>query len=181
MKVKRRTVWLLTLLSLAAVISVYYVFDPARNVDLSTIFTDGTLKQTNLSGVEDDEKIQTTTSESYLFEELRMEMSNKRDQLREQLTQKMASSEYSVEEKNEAYNEINELIKQESSEAMLEMLVEALGYSDALVQVENGKVGVTVLSNDNITAKQANEIIYTVRTQLEEISDVTVKASSNYY
>ena len=180
MKVKRRTVWLLTLLSLAAVISVYYLFDPARDVDLSTIFTDGTLDGTTLTGVDDD-KIQTTSSESYLFEELRMEMSNKRDQLREQLTQKMASSEYTVEEKNEAYNEINALIEQESSEAMLEMLIEALGYSDALVQVENGKVGVTVLTKDNITSKQANEIIYTVRTQMEDISDVTVKGSSNYY
>ena len=180
MKVKRRTVWLLTLLSLAAVISVYYLFDPARDVDLSTIFTDGSLEDTTLTGVDDD-KLQTATSDSYLFEELRMEMSNKRDQLREQLTQKMASSEYTVEEKNEAYNEINALIEQESSEAMLEMLIEALGYSDALVQVESGKVGVTVLTKDNITSKQANEIIYTVRTQMEDISDVTVKASSNYY
>ena len=180
MKVKRRTVWLLTLLSLAAVISVYYVFDPARDVNLSTIWSDDTLKETTLTGV-DNKEIETKSSESYLFDELRMEMSNKRDQVREQLTQKIASSDYSADEKSEAYNEINKLIEQESSESMLEMLVESLGYSDALVQVEDEKVSVTVLTNDNITSKQANEIIFTVRSELEDITDVSVKASSDYY
>ncbi len=52
MKVKRRTVWLLTLLSLAAVISVYYVFEPNRNVDLMTIFTDDTLEETTLTNAD---------------------------------------------------------------------------------------------------------------------------------
>lgn len=98
MKVKRRTVWLLTLLSLAAVISVYYVFEPDRNVDLATIFTDDTLQETTLTGV-DDEEITATTSESYLFDEMRMEISNERSQLRDQLTQKIASDQYTAEEK----------------------------------------------------------------------------------
>ncbi|MBD8026101.1 SpoIIIAH-like family protein [Ureibacillus sp. Re31] len=179
MKVKRRTVWLLTLLSLAAVISVYYVFEPNRDVDLATIFSDDALKETTLTGV-DEEKMTTTTSESYLFEEMRMEKSNERDQLREQLTQKIASDEYSAEEKNEAFNEMNALIEQESSESMLEMLIESLGYSDALVRVEDDKVAVTVLS-DEISKQQANEIIFTVRSELEDVSDVQVNVESNYY
>lgn len=179
MKVKRRTVWLLTLLSLAAVISVYYVFEPNRNVDLMTFFTDDTLKETTLTGV-DEEKVTTTTSESYLFEELRMEISNERDQLREQLSTKIGSDQYTAEEKNEAYNEMNALIGQESSESMLEMLIKSLGYSDALVQVTSDKVDVTVLT-DEISKQQANEIIYIVRSELEEITDVSVKVSSNYY
>ena len=179
MKVKRRTVWLLTLLSLAAVISVYYVFEPNRDVDLMTIFTDDTLQETTLTGV-DDEEITATTSESYLFDELRMEVSNERSQLRDQLTQKIASDQYTAEEKNEAFNQMNALIEQESSEAMLEMLIESLGYSDALVRVKDEKAQVTVLS-DEISKEQANEIIYVVRSELEEISDVTVNVQSNYY
>ena len=179
MKVKRRTVWLLTLLSLAAVISVYYVFEPNRNVDLLTIFTDDTLQETTLTSV-DEKEITTTTSESYLFDEMRMEKSNERSKLRDQLTQKIASDDYTAEEKNEAFNEMNALIQQESSEAMLEMLIESLGYSDALVRVEDEKVAVTVLS-DEISKQQANEIIYIVRSELEDISDVSVTVSSNYY
>jgi len=178
MKVKRRTVWLLTLLSLAAVISVYYVFEPNRNVNLMTLFTDENLNETSLTGVEEGITT-TTTSESHLFEDLRMEIANERSQLREQLTKKMASDEYTTEEKNEAYNEMNELIKRESSEAMLEMLIEALGYSDALVQVKDDKVQVTVLS-DEISKAQANDIIFLVRQEIEEMNDVTVSVQSDY-
>lgn len=75
---------------------------------------------------------------------------------------------------------MNALIEQESSEAMLEMLIESLGYSDALVRVEDEKVAVTVLS-DEISKQQANEIIFIVRSELEDISDVSVSVSSNYY
>ncbi len=178
MKVKRRTVWLLTLLSLAAVISVYYVFEPNRNVDLATIFTDDTLQETTLTGVTEEE-ITTTTSESYLFDEMRMEVSNERDQLRTQLTDKIASDDYTAEEKSAAYNEMNALIAQESSESMLEMLIESIGYSDALVRISDDKVAVSVLT-DELSSAQANEIIYIVKSEIED-AQVTVNPESNYY
>lgn len=178
MKVKRRTVWLLTLLSLAAVISVFYVFDPNRNVELSTIFTDGTLEETSLTGL-DQETVTTSTSESHLFEDMRLELSNERSQIRDQLTQKIGSDEATAEEKNKAYSEMNALIKNESSEAMLEMLIEALGYSDALVRINDDKALVTVLT-DEISPKQANQIAFIVRSELEEVTNVMVDASSEY-
>ncbi|MFC7684747.1 SpoIIIAH-like family protein [Ureibacillus sp. GCM10028918] len=178
MKVKRRTVWLLTLLSLAAVISVYYVFEPNRSVDLTTIFTDDTLQETTLTGVTEEE-ITTTTSESYLFDEMRMEVSNERDQLRTQLTEKIASDDYTAEEKSAAYNEMNALIAQESSESMLEMLIESIGYSDALVRINEEKVAVSVLTEE-LSSAQANEIIYIVKSEIED-AQVTVNPESNYY
>lgn len=180
MKVKRRTVWLLTLLSLAAVISVYYVFEPNRNLDLMTIFTDDTLEETTLTNLDEETTTTSTVTESHLFEDLRMEIANERSQLREQLTQKMASDQYTAEEKNEAYNEMNELIQRETAEAMLEMLIEQIGYSDALVQVKDDKVQVTVLS-DEISKAQADKIIYIVRQNVEDIQNVTVSVQSNYY
>lgn len=180
MKVKRRTVWLLTLLSLAAVISVYYVVEPNRNVNLMTIFTDDTLEETTLTNADEEITTSTVSSESHLFDDLRMEIANERSQLKEQLTKKIASDQYTAEEKNEAFNEMNELIKRESAEAMLEMLIESLGYSDALVHVKDDKVQVTVLS-DEISKAQANEIIYLVRQKVDDIQDVTVSVQSNYY
>ena len=179
MKVKRRTVWLLTLLSLAAVISVYYVFEPNRNVDLATIFTDDTLQETTLTGVTEEE-LTTTSSESYLFEDMRMEVSNERDQLRTQLTDKIASDDFTAEEKSQAYNDMNKLIKLESSESMLEMLIESLGYSDAFVRINDDKAQVTVLT-DEISASQVNEIVYIVMSESEDVSEVQVKPTSDYY
>lgn len=75
---------------------------------------------------------------------------------------------------------MNNLIKRESAEAMLEMLIESLGYSDALVHVKDDKVQVTVLS-DELSKAQANEIIYLVRQKIDDVQDVTVSVQSNYY
>lgn len=179
MRVKRRTVWFLTLISLAAVISVYY-YMPTKPFDGLAIFTDDPLKETSLSGVSDKEDTKAVTSQSHLFEEMRMEMNSERSQLREQLTQKIASDQYTAEEKNQAYTDIEQLIKQESNEAMLEMLVRSLGYSDALVRTEGTKVLVTVMA-DELSKAEANDIVYLIRTELEEVSDVTVNLQSSAY
>ncbi len=92
----------------------------------------------------------------------------------------MHLDDFTSEEKNEAFNELNKLIKQESSEAMLEMLIKSLGYSDAFVRVEADKAQVTVLS-DELSTKQANDIIFTVMTKVDDISDVNVDFQSSYY
>ncbi|MEK4229902.1 SpoIIIAH-like family protein [Solibacillus sp. FSL H8-0538] len=178
MKVKKKTVWLLTLFSLVAVISVYYVFEVDRGANILTIFTDDTLNETQIFGV-DDEQTTTVNSESDLFQEMRLELSNKRSQLREQLTQKIASEQHTAEEKSEAFNEMDALIKTESSEAMLEMLIKSVGYTDALVRIEEEKVAVTVMS-DEMSKEQANEIVYLVKSELDEKIQVSVDIQSMY-
>ncbi|RKJ19979.1 SpoIIIAH-like family protein, partial [Butyricicoccus sp. 1XD8-22] len=75
---------------------------------------------------------------------------------------------------------MNALIKQESSEAMLEMVIKSLGYSDALVRIEGEKAQVTVLT-DELTTQQANEIIFKVRSELEEVQEVSVNPQTSYY
>ncbi|MGY3187290.1 SpoIIIAH-like family protein [Lysinibacillus sp. TE18511] len=183
MRVRRRTVWFMTLLSLVAVISVYYLVDPAKQFNGLTIFTDDTLQQTAVTGVTDQEatkegETKEVSSPSHLFEEMRMQVSDERSQLREQLTQKIGSQEASAEEKNKAYNDMDSLIKQESAEAMLEMLIKSLGYSDAFVKADGDKVSVTVMAEE-LSKSQANEIIYLVRTEMEGANDVQVKFSAN--
>ncbi|MEG0260736.1 MAG: SpoIIIAH-like family protein [Lysinibacillus sp.] len=181
MRVRRRTVWFMTLLSLAAVISVYYLVDPAKNFNGFTLFSDDTLKETSISGLTGDSskgEKKEVSSPSHLFEEMRMEKTNARSELRQQLEAKIGSESHTVEEKNKAYNEIDALIKQDTEEAMLEMLVKALGYSDAFVRAEGQKVSVTVMSEEYSKAK-ANDIIYLVKTELETAKDVNVNFKSN--
>ena len=177
MKVKKRTVWFLTLVCLTAVISVYYLFEKPDDFSFTTIFTDDSLDGAILTGVDEAE---TTQTDSYAFEEFRLEMSNERSQLREQLTQKMASDEYTAEEKSAAFDEMNALIEQESNEAMLEMLVKSLGYSDALVRIDDKKVNVTVMSEE-MSKQQANEIVHLVMTELDSSIQVSVDNSPKYY
>ncbi|MBD8037006.1 MULTISPECIES: SpoIIIAH-like family protein [Solibacillus] len=172
MKVKKRTVWFLTLVSLVAVISVFYIFED-NTPNILTIFSDEAINETDILGV-NKELTQPVNSESDLFQEVRLEQANKRSQLKAQLTQKIASDEYSAEEKNTAFNEMDELIKLESSEAMLEMLIKSIGYSDALVRIDEEKVMVTVMS-DEISKQQASEIMYIVRSEFNDYVNVQVK------
>ncbi|MGE7999384.1 SpoIIIAH-like family protein [Lysinibacillus sp. NPDC093190] len=185
MRVRRRTVWFMTLLSLVAVISVYYLVDPAKQFNGLTIFTDDSLQQTAVTGVTDQEaakegETKEVSSPSHLFEEMRMQVSDERSQLREQLTTKIGSKDYTAEEKSKAYNDMDNLIKQESSEAMLEMLIKSSGYSDAFVKADGDKVSVTVMAEE-LSKAQANEIIYLVKTEMEGANDVQVKFSANNY
>lgn len=174
---KKRTVWFLTLVCLTAVISVYYVFERPSDFNLTTIFTDKNLDETILTGINEEETVQT---DNYLFDEMRLEMDNERSQLREQYTEKIASGQATAEEKSEAYTAMNELIKRESSESMLEMLVKSLGYTDALVRIDEDKVAVTVMSSE-VSKQQANEIIYIVKSELADAIQVSVNFQSDYY
>lgn len=174
MKVKKRTVWFFTLASLVAVISVFYIFEDRNTPNLLSIFTEDAIDETEILGVSQN-GTQTVTAESEMFQQMRLEASNKRSQLREQLTQKAASTELTAEEKNQAFNDMEELIKLENSEAMLEMVVKSLGYDDALVRVEDQDVKVTVMS-DEVSKQQINEIVYMVLSEMNE----DVKVMVNY-
>ena len=176
MKVKKKTVWFLTLFSLVAVISVYYFAEGNRTANILSVFTENTLDETSILGIEEKK---TVNSESDLFQEMRLEMSNQRSQLREQLTQKIASEQHTVEEKNNAFNEMDALIKQESAEAMLEMLIKAIGYSDVLVRIEEESVAVKVMA-DEMSKQQVNEIVYIVLSEMDESVKVTVDMQPHF-
>lgn len=177
MRTNKRTVWFLTLLSLVAVISISYMNKKAPlPFEGITIFGDSSnpaeLKE---KGAEDGK--QPVFAESYLFENMRMEVSNERSQLRDQLTTKLNEAEES-EAKNAAYDEMEALIKQESTESLLEMQIVALGYTDAFVRTNGSNAEVTVLSDESLSAKQAEEITYLIMTSWEDARKVKVDTKS---
>ncbi|KXH87481.1 SpoIIIAH-like family protein [Sporosarcina sp. HYO08] len=177
MKTNKRTVWFLTLLSLVAVISIYYVKEKApMPFDGIAIFSKETRDATNLTEkASDPTKTTPVFAEGVLFEEMRMQVRDERSQIKDQLTDKMLSSDYTSEEKNAAFDEMAKMTKQESAEALMEMQIKALGYPDAFVRKDEGKVNVTVLSSeDGHSAEMAEEIIHYVKTSWEDAQVVQV-------
>ena len=179
MKARKRTVWFLTLFSLTAVISVFYFFDPTRDLSIQTIFSDGTLGGTTIGNDADDDQL-AVTSDNYLFEDMRMELSNQRSQLREQYLAKINSEQITAEEKSETFTLLNYLIEQESSEAMAEMQIKGIGYSDAFVKIEDEQISVTVMSEE-LSKEKINEIIVLMKNEIDKNALVTVNVKSNYY
>lgn len=174
MRTNKRTVWFLTLLSLVAVISIYYVNKQGpMPFDGMQIFD----KESNAIIVKENEEgadQQPVFAESYLLEEMRMEVRNERSKINEQLTTKINSADYTAVEKNEAFDEMALLTKRDSAEALMEMQIKALGYPDAFVQTDGSIVNVTVLTEDGHSLKQGNEITHLVMSSWEEAKKVKV-------
>lgn len=174
MRTSKRTVWFLTLLSLVAVISIYYVNKKApMPFDGIQIF-DNAPNPAEVTEKTDDPDQKPVFAESYLLEEMRMEVRNERSKINEQLTTKINSSEYTAVEKNDAFDEMALLTKRDSAETLMEMQIKALGYPDAFVRTDGNTANVTVLSEDGHSAQQSNEIIHLVMSSWEEAKKVTV-------
>ena len=106
MKTNKRTVWFLTLLSLVAVISIYYINSKGNMpFDGIYVFTNDTGDKTKLTEKNETDKTP-VFAESYKFEEMRMTVRNERSKLMDQLTTKIISPDHTIVEKNEAYDEM---------------------------------------------------------------------------
>ena len=110
-----------------------------------------------------------------VFEEMRMQVQNERSSLKDQLTTKMFSSDLTAEEKSAAYDAMEELIKRTSAETLMEIQIKALGYPEAFVRKDEGKVSVSVIAEDGgHSSKMAAEITQYVMTSWEDARTVQV-------
>ncbi|KAA0549466.1 SpoIIIAH-like family protein [Bacillus sp. BGMRC 2118] len=184
MLLKKQTVWLLTMLSLVVVLSVYYVTSPENKTDnLAFVENDKetTAKETKAeeakteeakateSGVEEaeDGTVISSIQSDELFATLRLEMDEQRSKLIEQLQTTMAATDISAEEKSKAYDQMIEVQAASSKERVLETLIlaESKEYKDVLVRADGEKVKIVVRSEKH-SAKEANKIIQLVREEL---------------
>ncbi|MBB6284607.1 MULTISPECIES: SpoIIIAH-like family protein [Geobacillus] len=179
---KKQTVWLLTMLSLVVVLSVYYVTAPKEMGD-SPAFTanektDETKEQPSVAVEEAGAKDKPSTAGETgddLFMALRMKIEDERSRLRDELNAIVASANATAEEKNEALDKIEQLQALSEKEATLETLIKSKGgYEDVLVRADDGQVRVTIKAKES-SAKSANEVIHMVKKEIPDAEYVTVE------
>lgn len=168
--VKKQTVWLLTMLSLLIVLSVYYMTSP-DNGEMAFIQEDEWAEMTNETDTTGNSEGVVTTGEGTvisqistdeLFAAIRLEMRNERDQIQEQLSDIVASSNFSTEEKSKALDKIETLKQTQSKESILENTIRAsASYDDVLVRADDDVVHVTVKAKE-LSKKETNHIIQMV-------------------
>lgn len=181
MLLKKQTVWLLTMLSLVVVLSVYYLTAPEENAaDLTT--TEEQKENKTESKTESKEDKETSSNEAGSsvtiasgdeFEALRMQIEDERAKLNEELTVKMGDTELSAEERDDAYAKIEQLSETKVKESIIENLIVAMDYNAALVRVDGTDVKVSVKA-DKQTKTEANNIIRLVRKEVENAQNVVV-------
>ncbi|WP_064091580.1 SpoIIIAH-like family protein [Rossellomorea aquimaris] len=180
MLLKKQTVWLLTMLSLVIVLSVYYITSPTQQVtDMAyeeqegkEQAKDGENKETMTNG---DVEVVTDAAGNEVFEALRMELLDQREELREELTAKVGDPQISAEEKSAAYEQMENLRELAMTESVLESLIKTIGYEDALVTANGDNIRITVKSSKEHSKADANEIIRLVMSEVGQMKQVAVE------
>jgi stage III sporulation protein AH len=174
---KKQTIWLLTMLSLMIVLSVYYMTSP-ENDDLAYI-NNGQEEMDEEMNTEEDiqaadgsaevEDI-TNLGEDELFTTIRMELQDERSMKKDRLTDIVASSDATSEEKDEALRNIDELDNLSAKESILEeSIIASNTYDDVLVRTDEEKVHVHVKVDELSNAEVVN-IMQMVRDEMGEMT-----------
>lgn len=182
MLLKKQTVWLLTMLSLVVVLSVYYITSPEQTgKEIATIDENKTHENNKASGTdeksetagEDEGEVVSSAAGDEIFESLRLELEEERSKRKEALRDTLASTDLPADKRSEAFDEMKKIDEVAQKEALLETLIIAMGYEDALVRADGEKVRITVKS-DEPSAEKANEIIQMVKNEIDEMQTVAV-------
>ncbi|MDX8364283.1 SpoIIIAH-like family protein [Cytobacillus sp. IB215665] len=187
MLLKKQTVWLLTMVALVLILSVYYITsDGGTRNDLAFINQEmveeeqsGTVveisEQGSMSGMVEglEEDSLTLSSDDWIIAK-RMQLQDIRSKEMEKLQDIAASKTATIDEINEAASKLEELETLSAKEDTLEVLIESMGYVAALVETNGNNVEVTVQA-EALSPSEANAIIKKVNEEFQERKDVLVK------
>ncbi|WP_160721591.1 SpoIIIAH-like family protein [Bacillus sp. USDA818B3_A] len=181
MLLKKQTVWLLTMLSLVVVLSVYYITSPEQKVNDLTAVQQKAKDQntgkskTETTKVKDDNTVVSSVAGDVAFEELRMQLEDLRSEQQEDLTSQLASTDLSPDEKSKVKDQMDRLNQIAQSEELLETFIKTMGYEDVLVRADGSKVIVTVKAKKKPSASDANKIMLEVKKEIDETNYVAVE------
>ncbi|MUK87165.1 SpoIIIAH-like family protein [Ornithinibacillus sp. L9] len=174
---KKQTVWLLTMLSLMIVLSVYYMTSP-DNEDLAYIDTgqdateNGTEEaSTDTAETTDDTEVgdMTNLGRDELFTTIRMDLQDERSEKKSRLEEIVASSNASTEEKNQALKDMDVIDQITTKETIIEESILANAeYQDVLVRNDGDVVHVHVKA-DELSKEETVQIMRMVYDEFGEI------------
>ncbi|WP_216829438.1 SpoIIIAH-like family protein [Alkalihalobacterium elongatum] len=195
MVLKKQTVWLLTMLSLIVVLSVYYMTSQPQNTtdlaymdeemegieelmgeedagQVSVNIEEDEMEEMMTEGNNEDEgeveegMISAINSDEF-FTEIRLDREVSRSKMLQEYTNIIAEADVPAQVKVEALEKQNNLLALEQKENLLETLIRSKGYKDVLVLSEEEQVKIIVKA-DELTKEQANEILLMANEQLGE-------------
>ena len=183
MLLKKQTVWLLTMLSLVVVLSVYYITSPEQKSNELAAVEQKAKDQVDQNQTKTKAKTSTKDGKTVVsqvvgdeeFETLRLKLEEMRSELRAELTAVVASTDLPPEERSKAMDQMQKLSQTAQKEEILETLIRTMGYEDALVRADGSKVRVTVKSKKKPSPTAANEIILKVKKEIGETNYVAVE------
>jgi stage III sporulation protein AH len=183
MLLKKQTVWLLTMLSLVVVLSVYYITTPDQKNSNMTALDQKAKNQvanknsasSKKSNTNNNKSVVTTVAGNSNFDEIRMEIADERSKQKAELEAEVASTNLPADKRSQAYDQMQKLNETAQKEEVLETLIKTMGYADALVQANGSKVNITVKTNKKHSASAANDIIQLAKKEIGDANYVAVE------
>ena len=187
MVLKKQTVWLITMLSLLIVLSVFYIASPGDDQYAGVSDDEREMDDERESDDEgdhpddaeempdlDDLDVTGITSVDDMFTTIRLERQDDYNEMKEQLSAIVASSNSSTDEINNAMEQINDLQAAARKESYLERtIMQEKGYRDVLVRKEDDFVEITVITEE-LSKTDANNLMQMARDEFG-IMDVRVR------
>ena len=163
--INKQNLWFLTLFSLIMVLSIYYL--TMSNDTLSTLNVNAdTKEETNLVISEENDTLialKVASEEEFLA---RME----------DLENILLSDVATIEEKNDAYEQLQTLSKNENEKETISQKIKDEFKLDSVVFIQNNTITITVASKNHDTTL-ANNIIRSIQSLYQENKYITVKFS----
>ncbi|SHF59780.1 SpoIIIAH-like family protein [Ornithinibacillus halophilus] len=177
---KKQTVWLLTMLSLMIVLSVYYMTQEPQDVayinsgeEANDSDTEHVSSNTTDTDVDGDASVDDVSNlgRDELFTTIRMDLQDERSAKKSRLEEIIESSSATAEEKKNALSEIDVIEQIETKETILEESILASNeYQDVLVR-NDGEVVHVHVKVDELSRTETVNIMQMV---YDEFGEVTV-------
>jgi stage III sporulation protein AH len=167
MTMNKQTVWLVTMLTLMVVLSAYYIVTgPVEPVEQAGQPSKENEVQVDLKTEEADSKDDIRNAGSDYFVGYQLQRNNLRSKMTEEYMNILTNPKSSKEELEEAQRKIDQLMKVDKTESVLEELIRNEGFRDAVVISGDKHVDVIVQS-EKLTHSQVVKLISLVKKHMD--------------
>lgn len=161
--INKQNLWFITLFSLIMVLSIYYL----------TMSSD-TLTELNINKQNTSNNSEVVVSDADTLVALKVADEEALVAKTEELQNILLNNSSSLEEKNKAYDELQNINKQEASKEAIIKKIKDTYNLDSFVNIDGNNIKVTIASTKHDT-KLANNIIKCVQDLFKETKYITVK------
>ena len=160
--INKQSLWFLTLFSIILILAVYYVSMP--NVNLASLTSNVDTKTQETMSIEESDVLASLRVES--DEAVLAEM--------EDLQSILLNESATTEEKNNAYEQLQNINTIKGEEEELENLIKKTYSIESFVKINKQQISVVIASTDH-NYEKANDIIRLIQNEYKEKMYITVK------
>lgn len=163
--INKQNIWFITLFSLIMVLSIYYL-----------TMSEDTLASINVSK-NNNNASEVVVSENDTLVALKVADEEALVLKMEELQNVLLNNSSTLEEKNNAYNELQDINKAESTKEMITKKIKDTFKLDSFVSIDGNNIKITIASTKH-DAALANNIIRSVQELFTDSKYITIKFSS---